>query len=101
MGTSVTVYFSARIGRWRGARAQSPMPLTFPNIGNAAEFVGRTPGPRGTPSSRSTPTDSNCYLGRKADEASALQDVNFAHARVTAARWTGQDGLSYWTYARP
>jgi len=34
----------------------------------SAHWWGRPPGLRGTPSSRSSPSGSSCYLGRKADE---------------------------------
>src|SRR5438309_2719956 len=49
------------------------MPHTLPIIGVTAEFVGRTPGPRGTPSSRSSPAESRPCTRRGPTKASAPQ----------------------------
>ncbi len=63
------------------------MPLSFPIIGNAAEFVGRTPGPRGTPSSRSSPAESSPCSRRGPTRASAADGGVRPTINADVRRW--------------
>jgi len=52
-------------------QAFSPMSLGFPKIANPAQIVGRTPGPRGSPWTRFSPTESASSAQGKPTRASA------------------------------